>query len=378
MNPPHYNRWTQPLPRLSTRQLRQVPKRPPTVAGEDRETPDPADTTTSTTFDTTTTTSTETSPTVAGEDRETPDPADPADTTTTTTTVPSDIANGSSGTDAPSSDDQSDTDNSVVLTPNPSPTEDLWDGPSYDPPLEAIHDFDISIVVIAMPATAQDVVGWSWESWYPEDDYDGGVRLVFDGWTVEHLQTGDNITARVTAFFTMTGDYTAKDPQSKSLTLLSDWHRGKPEQTVTAEYWEFIDRSTPSEGPGVPVTVEWLDPAIWAPVKPGEHRQLWMRWTVPINTDRLQVTIEDTTYMMFPKTPGLGETSPPATPNEPEYPRLLNTCCRSVGTPSCAKGSGLTSTVFGCCSTANPPPADGIFCCSWNPSPTCPICRSPI
>ena len=102
----------------------------------------------------------------------------------------------------------------------------------------------------------------------------------------------------------MTGDYTAKDPQSKSLTLLSDWHRGKPEQTVSAEYWEFVDRSTPSEGPGVPVQVEWLDPAIWAPVKPGEHRQLWMRWTVPVNTDRLQVTIEDTTYMMFPQDPG--------------------------------------------------------------------------
>ena len=225
-------------------------------------------------------------------------PPDPTEGTVGDDSTPGD--NGSTSEPVPGDDPATTND---VLQPNPPPTEDLYPGPSYDAPLEAINVYGDSTVVIAMPETATDVVGWEWSARSLDDGYDGSVKLVFDGWTVGHHQTEGSLSAQVTLFFTMVGDYTINTEGLGPLTLLPLSYQNNPD-SVTAVYWEFVDRAAPSSGPGIPVAVEWLDPAIWAPVNPGEQRQVWMRWNVPINTDSIEVTIRKASYIVLPQDPG--------------------------------------------------------------------------
>ena len=205
-----------------------------------------------------------------------------------------------------------------VAQPNPPPTEDLYAGLSYDAPNEAVRVFGDETVLVVMPDTANDVLGWTWDSWAWEEAYDGYVKLVFDGWLVEHRRTEGEPTARVTLFFTMVGDYTIKNPLLGSLTLLPASDQGTVD-AVTAVRWEGSGIPTGPVGEGVPVDVEWLDPGIWATVNPGEQRPVWMRWTVPIDTDRLEVTINKTTYVVLPQDPGAwGDITD--RPTRPVYP----------------------------------------------------------
>ena len=210
---------------------------------------------------------------------------------------------GVTSTDSTNPEGEPRADTIPAMPSNPPPTEDLYPGPSYDSPTAPIQEFGGVTVVIAMPQTASDVVGWTWESPSLDEGYEGSVDMVFDGWSVGHYPIGGDAAAEITLYFTIVGNYSIKDPPLDTLTLLSSYYTGKRE-SVTAVYWEESSLAAGPEGNGIPVGVEWLDPGLWAPIKPGEDRHLWMQWVVPVSTNRLDVRINDAIYSILPQDPG--------------------------------------------------------------------------
>ena len=77
-------------------------------------------------------------------------------------------------------------------------------------------------------------------------------------------------------FFTMVGNYTVTEPPPSILTLIPEAYRGTV-PVVTATRWQGSEDGSETYGPE-PALLEWFDPAICAPLQPGERRQTWMRW----------------------------------------------------------------------------------------------------
>ena len=256
-------------------------------------------TTAPTTFDTT--------KEYAGEDRGTVKPSRD-DQATPNATEPS----GASGVDAPppsgsdnggaSAQEQSGAQREP-LEPNPPPTADLLGPVPYVIPDQPVLTIGETTYLTLMPGTENGVVGWTWGSSGDDGFYNGTVDMVFDGWEVEHLSSDEGILARITMHFTMAGNYVVAESYPGLLTLFPEIYRGKVPAS-TAVRWVAANQDGDASVP-VPVEVEWRDSAVWAPVHPGENRELWMRWTVPGDTDRFEVVIQDSHYVIYPHDPGV-------------------------------------------------------------------------
>ena len=64
---------------------------------------------------------------------------------------------------------------------------------------------------------------------------------------------------------------------------------------------------TDSEGGFFEVDAAWIDPSIWAPVKPGERRKVSIQWRFPGDTIHFVVRAvhHDLDYVIYPQDPGV-------------------------------------------------------------------------
>ena len=166
------------------------------------------------------------------------------------------------------------------------------------------------------PGTADDLVGWSHQD--PRWGHDGGIDIRLDGWSIAP-GTGSSVLA-VGLTVTLLGGYTLEDGQ-RVLSLLPAADRQAGVHPVVA--WAvFPDRPAEQISHSGPV-----DPAIWAPVLPGEERQMAFRWDVPADATRLDVTIgNDIAYSVTTVQGGKWGTVVPPTGTAGDPPGLFGSC----------------------------------------------------
>ena len=220
-------------------------------------------------------------------------------TATTETTVPLTVP----------PEEQTTTTSRPPVEVEPPTTEDLIDdNPPLVAPEEPVLPGPVPTVLL-LPATAQEVVGWSERTATLGDG--GGIDIVLDGWRVEHAEAGDGAELSVALFLTLVGAFeTSTDLDSltgpSALSLFYDGAREDGHVPVTAQ--RYVTGTDLAE----PVDADRVDPLVWAPVAAGEERPLWFRWVVPDDTERLSATIANTvTFAVFPQDPGgWGNTRP--------------------------------------------------------------------
>ena len=218
----------------------------------------------------------------------------------------------------------------------PSVTEDLVGEPAPPAPVEAILSDDDSPltgdpVVFLLPSTAEEVIGWSVKT-APVGT--GGLLIVLDGWRVDHYptSTGDADLV-VTLFVSLVGDFDTSDGPSQ-LSLFYDGAREEGVQAAMGMRHTVL-------GLPEPVAVNWVDPLVWVPVVPGEERPLWFQWTVPSDTERLEILlVHEVKFLVFPQDPGVWgttrETTISVSPSE-ETADLVAPCWPSSSRTECAR-----------------------------------------
>ena len=266
------------------------------ACGEEPTKFQPVETTTSTTFDTTKTTrdatraDTPETPTTTRDATPDREPAGVEQEPTTTTT-----------TGAGGSPDQE----TLVLPKHPPPTEDLL-GPVPLLNLEdAVSTTETETFLTLTPDTGEQVIGWAATETAWNDNYEGTVDLVLDGWVVEHHETeADTSLVTVTMFFALEGNYVLTGRHPVLMSWLPEDTRGEIPPFRAVRY------PTDSEQGQllIPVDPAWTDPTIWVPLKPGEHREVSAQWKFPGNTDQFVVTAtshDDISYVIYPQDPGI-------------------------------------------------------------------------
>ncbi|MDE0232060.1 MAG: hypothetical protein OXI56_00050 [bacterium] len=293
-----------------------------------------AETTTTTNVEPTTTT------TITVESTTTTVTVEPTTTTTTveptTTTTTVEITAG---------------DPEVVLEPvvvGLSVTDDLVGEAAPPAPVEAILSDDGDSltgepVSFLLGSTAEEVIGWSVKTSLTGSG--GGLLIVLDGWRVDHYptSTGDADLV-VTLFVSLVGDFGSSEAPALSL-----FYPGAREDGVQPAIGV---RHTVLDVPE-PVAINWVDPLVWVPVAPGEERPLWFQWTVPGDTERLEILLaNEATFLVFPQDPGKWGTTRETTTSQPpseETADLTASCWPFNSRTECAKYDlgGFTGAVMG-------------------------------
>lgn len=169
------------------------------------------------------------------------------------------------------------------------------------------------------PATAAQLVGWSHVE--PVWDYDGGIGIRLNGWSVTPSVDSGSTHLDIGLSVTLIGDYTTTGEQFV-LSLLPPSARESGEPPAWALVF-FPDRAEEVFFPSAPI-----DPAIWPPVLPGEERQVSFQWTVPSDAARVDATVgNDMTYSILPQQQGRwGSVLPPAEHPASELNGLFGSC----------------------------------------------------
>ena len=213
-------------------------------------------------------------------------------------------------------------------------TEDLLGDVPRIGPERAVTEINDRTELILTPDTSEWVIGQSAHQPAWNDNYQGTIDLMLDGWAVEHhsAENETQVWVTLTMVFTLEGNYTVVAPHPL-MSWVPETFRGKGDPV-------FASR-TDNDGTYFAVDAAWVDPSIWAPVKPGERRKVSMQWRFPGDTIHFVIRAEyhDLDYVIYPQDPGvwgdMTNRDAEGRAPRPELP-LIPSCyhnCRELGVP---------------------------------------------